>query len=256
MHRFHVRPEDVCGDILTLTGVEAHHATRVLRVREGERVVVLDGAGSELCCEIAASTNKSVVLKVIDRKKIPPPPCPITLVQAIPKGKIIESIIQKATELGASRIVPILSERVVTHLDSESTEAKGEKWQQIAVEAIKQCGQPWLPKVEAPLSLKKFLARHESFDLPLVGCLEAGSRHPREWFDQFFREKHRAPRSICLWVGPEGDFTPAEYDAIRRSGALPITLGPLVLRVETAATYCLSVASYELQAQRSAESAR
>jgi 16S rRNA (uracil1498-N3)-methyltransferase len=159
-------------------------------------------------------------------------------------------VIQKATELGVSRVVPLLSERVVTHLDSESAEAKTEKWQQVAVEAIKQCGAAWLAQVEAPVRVPDLIARGEQFELPLVACLEPGSRHPRVWFDEFHDREQRGPRSVAVWVGPEGDFTSAEYGMIRDAGARPITLGPLVLRVETAATYCLSVVNYELSSPR------
>jgi 16S rRNA (uracil1498-N3)-methyltransferase len=250
MHRFYLPPEQARGNGLTLEGREAHHALKVLRVREGERVVVLDGAGQHLECEVVGHKRDSLTLRVLERKTIPPPRCSITLLQAIPKGKIIESIIQKATELGVTRFVPILSERVVTQLDSSTAEGKAEKWQQVAIEAIKQCGSPWLPKIEATLTPQKLLARPEKFELPLVGCLEPGSRHPRHWFDKFFSEHKRGPKTICVWVGPEGDFTPAEYSMIKNGGVLPITLGPLVLRVETAATYCLSVLNYELQAER------
>ncbi len=250
MHRFYLPSEEIGEDALTLKGSVAHHALHVLRVRGGEQVVVLDGAGQQINCEIIAPCGKSVSLRVLDRKRIPPSQCAITLLQAIPKGQIIESVIQKATELGVTRIVPILSERVVTQLDSTRAEAKAEKWQQVAIEAIKQCGNAWLPKVEAPLSLKAYLARKETFELTLVGCLEPGSHHPRKWFEQFFAENKRVPSSIGVWVGPEGDFSAEEYSAIKKSGALPITLGPLVLRVETAATYCLSVLNYELQSLR------
>jgi len=250
MHRFYLPPEQARGAVLTLTGGEAHHATRVLRVRDGERVMVLDGAGQELLCDVAGQTAKTVSLNVSQRRSVPPPPCSVTLVQAIPKAKLIESIIQKATELGVARIVPVLTERVVMQLDSDSAEAKAAKWQQVAVEAIKQCGNPWLPKVEAPVSPRDYLSRNERFELALVGCLESGSRHPRECFDRFYSEHQRLPHNLAVWVGPEGDFTAAEYAAIKNSGARPITLGPLVLRVETAATYCLSVVSYELQAPR------
>jgi 16S rRNA (uracil1498-N3)-methyltransferase len=250
MHRFYVAPQDSRGALLTLTGSEAHHAIRVLRIRDGERVSVLDGAGQELHCEVAERTSKTVSLNVIERRSLPPLPCAVTLVQAIPKGKIIESIIQKATELGAARIVPVLTERAVTHLDSESAEAKAEKWQQVAIEAVKQCGNPWLPKVEVPLSLERFLSGQERFDLALVACLESGTRHPRDWFNKFLAQYASPPKTLGLFVGPEGDFTPAEYAAIKTGGGLPITLGPLVLRVETAAMYCLSIANYELQALR------
>ncbi len=248
MHRFYLSPELCRADALSLTGREAHHAVQVLRVRTGEPVTVLDGAGLELLCEVTRQFRDTLELRVQKRIAAAPLPCVITLLQAVPKGKIFESIIQKATELGVTRLVPILSERVVTQLDHEGAEAKAEKWQQIAVEAIKQCGSPWLPRVEVPITLEKFLSRHESFDLPLIGCLEAGSRHPREWFQKFLHEQKQLPRSVCIWIGPEGDFTAAEYCLIKASGAWPMTLGRLVLRVETAATYALSVVNYELEA--------
>ena len=250
MHRFYLPPEEFRRESLTLGGREAHHALHVLRVRERERVVVLDGAGQYLECEVISHKRDSIALRVTERKKIPAPLCAITLLQAIPKGKIIESIIQRATELGVTRIVPILTERVVKQLDSDSAESKTVKWQQIAIEAIKQCGSAWLPTVEPPMTPQKFLDREETFDLPLVGSLETGSRHPREWFDEFFAKYKRCPKTLCVWIGPEGDFTTAEYRMLKGAGVFPITLGPLVLRVETAATYCLSALNYELQAGR------
>ncbi len=114
------------------------------------------------------------------RKSTPAPPCPVSLLVAIPKGKIIEDIIQKAVELGARRIVPLLTERVVTQLDGDGAEHKREKWQQVAVEAIKQCGAAWLPKVEAPVPLREFIARGEKPELSLVGSLQTERRHPRD----------------------------------------------------------------------------
>ena len=94
------------------------------------------------------------------------------------------------------------------------------------------------------------LARGEKFELPLVASLQSDRRHPREYFETFLRERQRQPASVCVWVGPEGDFTPAEMNAVKSSGALPISLGRLVLRSETAAIYALSVLNYELQAKK------
>lgn len=249
MHRFYLSPNECKRTTLALNEREARHAVQVLRVRVGEQVTVLDGAGHELICEIENVSRKSVLLNVREKKFTPPLPYQVTLLQAIPKGKIIESIIQKATELGAARIIPLLSERVATHLDSESAADKREKWQLTAIEAIKQCGQTWLPKVEAPIAPKDFLARGEKFDLPLVASLQKGSRHAREYFEKFFAEQKRKPQSVCVWVGPEGDFSPAEIEMIISGGANPMTLGRLVLRCETAAVYCLSVLNYELNGQ-------
>ena len=247
MHRFYLPPEQCQGSLLTLDGREAHHGLHVLRLRRGEQIVVLDGVGQEFFCEVRELTRHEIQLTPLSKKFIEPLPYQITLVQAIPKGKIFESIIQKATELGVARIIPLLSERVTSHLDEENSEAKVEKWQLTAIEAIKQCGSPWLPKVEAPVSPKDFLARAEVFDLALIGSLQTETRHARAWFQAYQEERKRLPHTLCVWVGPEGDFTPEEIRAARNAGALPITLGRLVLRSETAAVYCLSILNYELQ---------
>lgn len=246
MHRFYLPPENCRGDSLRLEGREAHHALHVLRLKRGDGVTVLDGAGGEFACEIENAAKDSLALKVREKKSAPAPPCSITLLVAIPKGKIIEDIIQKAVELGAHRIVPLLTERVVTHLDPGSAEGKREKWQQVAIEAIKQCGQPWLPTIETPAPLSAFRLPLSAFDLSLVGSLQTERRHPREWILEFQKQHGRLPRSAAVWIGPEGDFTLAELQAIEAAGAKPITLGALTLRVDTAAIYCLSFLNYEL----------
>ena len=157
MHRFY-QPFESCRDsTIKLTSAEAHHARRVLRIQAGERVTLLDGAGQELICEVREVTKCTVTLAVLHKNSSPPLPCQITLLQAVPKAKAMDYIIQKATELGAARIVPILSERTVVQLDGEDTSNKAGKWQQIAVESIKQCGSPWLTQIEPPVTLKNYL---------------------------------------------------------------------------------------------------
>jgi 16S rRNA (uracil1498-N3)-methyltransferase len=243
MHRFYLPPQVCLSDSAVLTGPQAHHAADVLRLKAGESVIVLDGAGGELLCRVGAVTRKKVALEVQRRVSEPPPSCRVTLAQAIPRGKLLEAIIQKATELGVWRVVPLLSERVATRLDGESAEHKAAKWQQIAVEAIKQCGQPWLPRIEPPLALSAWLARGEKFDLTLVGSLQDDRRPLRAWFPA----AGRRPETVCVWIGPEGDFSPAEMEAIKAAGARPLTLGPLILRCETAAVCALSILNYELR---------
>ncbi|MDB6056399.1 MAG: rsmE [Verrucomicrobiales bacterium] len=242
MHRFYAPEIPSTASTVSLAGDEAHHAVHVLRVRKGERVSLLNGKGDEFLCDVVEPSKKSLQLTVVEVQRSPAPLSSITLIQGIPKGKIIESFIQKATELGVSRVVPLLSERVVTHLDNDSAEDKREKWQRVAIEACKQCGQRWLPKIDAPITTKDFLARAEKFGFAVVGSLERDARHLREYFAE-----QKSPNTVAVWIGPEGDFSPAEYAAIRQSGAHPITFGPLVLRSETAATYALSIVSYELR---------
>ena len=247
MHRFYLPPEHCAGAALRLQGREAHHALRVLRVKYGEMVAVLDGIGNEFLCTVDNCSRDAVTLSVSLKNFMASPACRVTLLVAVPKGKIIEDIIQKSVELGASRIVPLLAERVATHLDAEAAADKRDKWQQVAIEAIKQCGAVWLPKIEMPVTIEQFLARRERFELSLVGSLQTERRHPRECFREFQTKHGRRPQSAAVWIGPEGDFTLEELQAIQNSGAEPITLGKLVLRVETAAVYCLSILNYELQ---------
>jgi len=248
MHRFYLPPRQIADGCLLLNGSAAHHALRVLRIQRGERVLVLDGAGHEFHCDVREIIRGAVRLDIIEKRFTPALPCRITLLQGVPKGQTMESIVQKATELGAHRIIPLLAERVVARLDDAEAARKAQKWQAVAIEAIKQCGAPWLPAVETPVTPQAFLARRDIFDLALVASLQPGSRHPREYFRALQSQSNRQPNSACVWVGPEGDFSSAEIEAIQAGGAKPITLGPLVLRCETAAVYCLSVLNYELGA--------
>lgn len=249
VHRFYVEPNQSGNEIIELSEREAHHALNVLRLKEQERVTVLNGEGGELSCTVGKITKKGVSLRVYQRNFVAPLPYQLTLVQAVPKGKAMELIVQKAAELGAKTVVPIISERTVAHVDEERSENKVEKWKWIAIDAIKQCGSAWLPNIAEPVKPQQYMAGTDKSDLNFIASLQRGARHPRTYFSEFQKERGRAPKSVVVWVGPEGDFTPAEVNSVVGAGALPITLGPLVLRSETAAIYCLSVINYELQAQ-------
>jgi 16S rRNA (uracil1498-N3)-methyltransferase len=249
MHRFYLSPERCAEKTLRLEGREAHHGLHVLRLQRDETVTVLDGAGNEYLCEVSQPSRDNVSLVVKEKKFTPPLPARITLLQAIPKGKIMESIIQKGVELGVSRIVPLVADRVISQFADEGAEQKREKWRQVAIAAIKQCGAAWLPRVMAPVSLDQYLRQPESFDLSLVGSLQPERSHPRKYLEAFQQGQGRPPQTVGIWIGPEGDFTLEELRAIEAAGAKPITLGRLVLRVETAAIYCLSFLNYELNSQ-------
>jgi 16S rRNA (uracil1498-N3)-methyltransferase len=253
LHRFYLPPTQCGQDVLRLEGQEARHALRVLRLALGDAAIVQDGAGNEYFCEVENASRDSLSLLVKRRNFVSPPPCAITLFVGIPKGKIIESIIQKSVELGARRIVPLLTERVVTRLDEEGAGHKREQWQQTAIEAMKQCGAARLPEIEAPVVIETFLAKKEKPDLQLVGSLQKERRHPREIFREYEKANGHAPASAAIWIGPEGDFTPDELKAIQKAGAHPISLGNLVLRVETAAIYCLSILNYEFNSSTTAK---
>jgi 16S rRNA (uracil1498-N3)-methyltransferase len=246
MHRFYIAPQDWRPDAPVLIGSEAHHSRNVLRLGPGDKVVLFDGRGHELTAEITATDSSQVQLRKLHEAQTAPLRCRITLGQAIPKGKNMDLIVQKAVEIGAAEIAPILSDRTVVRLDEESALSKHAKWQTVAIEAAKQCGQNWLPQVHPPQSLAQFFQEHRRFDLLLVGSLQSDAIHLKKILAEYSAEHGERPVSVLMLVGPEGDFTPAELSLARSQGCRPITLGPIVLRVETASIYCLSVLSYEL----------
>lgn len=223
---------------------------RVLRVRQGEEITLLDGAGQVTLCRVLEA-SKRLRLEIISQEFVKPIPYSVTLVQALPKGKIFETILQKASELGAKEIVPLLSERVIARFEDEDIAEKLVRWKQVTTEAIKQCGTPWLPVIKPPISLSDYLRQQNRFDLSLVGSLHPGAQHPGVFFAEYKQQHGKKPDSVSLWVGPEGDFTPGEINQIVSAGAKPVTLGRFVLRSETAAVYCLSVCNYELEASES-----
>src|SRR5436305_10928749 len=248
MHRFYVSPENWNPDALALSGSEAHHARDVLRTKHGQKLVLFNGLGHEITAEIIDSSGDEIQLRKLHEAETPPLRRRIILGQAIPKGKNMELIVQKAVEIGAAEIAPIISDRTIVQVDSESAAQKQSKWQQVAIEAAKQCGQNWLPRVHTPRKLAELfsMASEESFDLRLIGSLQPDAQHLKKILADYSREHEHLPRSVLMLIGPEGDFTPAELSLARRHGCLAITLGPIILRVETAAIYCLSILSYEL----------
>jgi len=248
MHRFYISPDRWNLDALTLDEAEAHHAAEVLRIEPGERAVVFNGQGTEATVEVVRVEKRSIELKRLQHAKTAPLACQITLGQAIPKGKNMDLIVQKATELGVASVAPLLSERTVVQFDAAEAAKKREKWQTVAIEAAKQCGQNWVPAIQTPVSVKDFFAEGRRFDLMLIASLQPDAIHPKQLLEEYLSLQGKKPSSVLVLVGPEGDFTPAEISLAKSHGCRPITLGPIVLRTETAAIYSLSVLNYELLA--------
>ncbi len=246
MHRFYIAPSAWNLDALALGPQETHHCVEVLRARIGDRVVVFNGLGVEATAEISRIDKDFVELRRQHHAKTPQLSCEITLGQAIPRGKNMDLIVQKATELGVHAIAPLVSERTVSQLDKRESEKKQAKWQSVAVEAAKQCGQNWLPKVYAPQTPKSFFESGHKASLMLIASLQKDAMHLKEVLADHISTHAVKPSSVLILIGPEGDFTPAESNLAKSWGCSPITLGPIVLRTETAAIYCLSVLSHEI----------
>ena len=234
---------------LRLSAEESHHLVVVNRARTNDIVMVFDGHGTEWTCALLTDSKREAVLAVRATRKAPPLPFDITLAQALPKGPSMDAIVRKATEIGARRIVPIESARTQVHLDENRSDKKNVKWQTAALEAAKQCGNPWLPDISPIQSLDTFLKGHaaQKESLKLVASLHPGARPLKTVLADFKATTGHAPKSAVWLIGPEGDFSPEEMSAAIAAGFAPVTLGPLVLRCETAAIYALSVLSHELQ---------
>ncbi len=237
-------------DTLQLPPGESHHLVNVNRARAGDTVIAFDGRGTEWTCELADARKSGATLRVLGTHTRAPLPCALTLAQALPKGGVMDDIVRHATELGAARIVPLETERTQVHLDGGRSDKKVEKWRTTALEAAKQCGNPFLPEIAAVQPLAAFLASDvvNSAQLKLIASLHPGARPLRTTVAAFREQTGRAPTDVVWLVGPEGDFSPAEMQAATDAGFVPVTLGPLVLRCDTAATAALAVLSYEATA--------
>jgi 16S rRNA (uracil1498-N3)-methyltransferase len=237
MPRFFLEPDAWTAEPV-LGADEARHFTRVLRGRAGDAITVFDGCGRRAEAVVTQATRGLVCLRLGDVRRSPRPLPELCLGQAIPKGKTMDLIVQKAVELGAARIEPLLTRHTVV----QPGEGKGDKWQRVALEACKQCGQDHLPRVAPVTNLAEWLRRGSEAPGPrLLASLAAGARPLR----QLARAWPETPPSVTVLVGPEGDFAPEETAAAVAAGFEPVSLGPVVLRVETAALFCLSALRYE-----------
>lgn len=230
---------------MLLSPEESHHCRDVLRCEAGDRVAVFDGGGREAEVEIVSLSKNAVELAPISERETSEPPARITLGQAIPKGKNMDLIIQKATELGVGRIVPLETRNTVVKLGSQrDREKKREKWQRVAIEACKQCGQNWLPEVGMPVAISKFVESTDDTFKVVAAIGEKSSSLKAILAGE--AERGTYPRAVSILIGPEGDFTAREVEEAIRNGFLPMSLGPIILRSETAAIYTVSVLAYEL----------
>lgn len=220
--------DNVDGDIIYITGDDARHITRSLRMREGESLTVCDGAGLECDCTISRFETDSVVLEVTQRKKSESEsPCRVTLYQGCPKGDKLELIVEKAVELGVSKIVPVITARSVSRPDAKSAAKKSERLCRHALEAAKQCGRGIIPEVDDFIPFSAALERISGHETCIL-FYEAGGRPLSEIID-------KNSKDVAVIIGPEGGFEPSEVQAAQQAGAVIATLGKRILRTETAA---------------------
>lgn len=244
MHRFYLPPGRTSGDVLSLAPDDAHHAVRVLRLGAGDPVVILDGEGGEIQGVVQIAGRQEVSVRVIERIRRPAPLTEVILVQAIAKAQAMDGIIHRAVELGSAQIQPLLTERSISRPDD--LEAKRSKWQDMAIEAAKQSGNPWLTVVKPISTPCEWIASSKEEVLTIIASLVDPPESLAQILSQEVVRTGSSPRRVAVVIGPEGDFTPEEYAEFRQAGARSVSLGSLVLRVETAAIALLAMVKYEL----------
>jgi 16S rRNA (uracil1498-N3)-methyltransferase len=247
MHRCFAEPERWKDGAVALAPEEARHLLQVLRAGPGDEVVVFDGEGREADASIEApSIARQAPAACLLRTRGAPRrierAMAVSLLQALPKGARIDWIVEKATELGAARIVPAVTSRVVGRLAKAEAPARVQRWHRLAVSAAKQCGSAWVPRIEEVADSESAIRDGAGHDLFLVGSLQPDAEPFRVVAERW---RHAPPRRVALLIGPEGDLSPEEVSLARRHGAVPVSFGPMVFRVETAALFGLSVLMYE-----------
>jgi 16S rRNA (uracil1498-N3)-methyltransferase len=264
MHRFFIPPDWLKGEEVTIKGQKAHQIRNVLRLRVGDHILVLDDSGWEREVEIIEISHEEAIGRVVRRSlSHSEPRTKVSLYQGVLKGRRFEIVLQKGTELGIVEFIPIICERCII-ADMEDVSKKTERWRRIISEAAEQSGRGKLPKLQPAMLFQQACERAmRSEGLSLIPWEGERRRSLRSLLGdrageamkelrnligvQSFPYPH-APRpfSVNLFIGPEGGFTPAEVALARNYGIIPITLGPRILRAETAGIVAIAAILYEL----------
>jgi len=238
LHRCYAPPKCWQGEIATLDEGETKHLLRVLRAEPGDTVLVFDGEGREALACLRPGARNEAEIEITEELPSRSLPLEIELVQALPKQGRMEMILQKATELGARAIQPLLTENTVVKLEGQRARRKEERWRSILIGAAKQCGVSILPKLKPIEEFDRYLAMRSRDRTMLICSLEGNAIPIKKFVEQTPLGETLA---IDVLVGPEGDFSDREYSQAIDAGAIPLSLGDLVLRTDTAAFYILSV---------------
>jgi 16S rRNA (uracil1498-N3)-methyltransferase len=237
--RFFITPEQVREPYIAVTGDDLRHIRTVLRKQPGDLLMLLDGRGMEYIVRIATMERSEIDTEIVERRKRELSTVRVTLGQGLPKTDKMDFIVQKATELGVSSLAPLITERTIVKVKDE--EKRGERWRKIAREAAMQSGRPDIPKVETILPFGDYIRTLDPGPLPLLLFPWEEGTVP---IKQVLRQTPGA-QNIVVLIGPEGGFSQDEADAAKGKGFHLVSLGPNILRTETAAVAVLSMIGYE-----------
>ncbi|MBU0687408.1 MAG: 16S rRNA (uracil(1498)-N(3))-methyltransferase [Candidatus Margulisbacteria bacterium] len=240
--RFFIAKENMDPAKAIVTGKDAHHLIHVLRKKIGDKLEIIDSQANCYQAEITKIEDEKVTCKLIEKKKSKNElPVKVTLFQCLPKHKKMDFIIEKCTELGATQIIPVVSERSIPKLDADKAAKKVTRWNEIARSAAEQSGRATLPTVASPISFAEAI-KQGSFDLKVIPWETEGRNSLKKILKEYPQIKN-----IAVYIGPEGGFSHAEIELAKNQNIFPVTLGPRILRTETAGIYILSSLSYELE---------
>lgn len=234
MHRFYADEAGLTGDTARLAQEDARHAFRVLRMRPGEKLELFANE-NRYAAELVAIDENEALCRVVEQLPSTEARLRITLYQGLPKADKMELIVQKAVELGAARIVPVAMSRCVVQLSARDGAKKQERWQKIAREATKQSARCVLPPVDAPISMKQLLQRLQEHEAAIVPWEDA-----RGYGLAAFHQEHPDVTDVAIVIGPEGGMSPEEIAMMQAASCRSVTLGPRILRTETAGLAAIS----------------
>ncbi len=239
--RFLVEGLEIKNGFCLITGREARHISKVLRMGRGDSMVLLDGKGGRFLAEIQSVSKENIKVQI---KKpldpVQPSPFEITLCQAVIKSASMDYLIQKTSELGVTRIFPFFSYRSVVHLKTDRRQKKHHRWKEIAHNAAKQCNRDIPAEIGPPTSFEQQLTSFENAPGLKVILWEKETSQDLKGLLQ-----HYGPRVFTGMVGPEGGFTPEEVSNAQAAGFIPVSMGNRILRAETAALVLVAIVQYE-----------
>ncbi|MFO7696328.1 MAG: RsmE family RNA methyltransferase [Anaerolineae bacterium] len=242
-HRFFVPPEWLAHDPISLSGEVAHQLCRVLRLKPGDEIELLDNSGRALKVRLTrVEPRECLALRQESYRPCTEPRVPMVLYQSLPKGRKMDTVLQKAVELGATAIAPVLAARSVPAEPDERGGARLIRWRRIIQEAAEQSGRAVLPSLSDSLTLSLALEQIQPGDLCLAGLIEKTAVPIRSVLQLL----EAPPPCVRLFVGPEGGFDQGESKLLQEAGAIPVTLGARTLRTETAGLAMLAVVCYAL----------
>lgn len=242
MFQFFVDQKQIRGTDVLIMGKDVNHIKNVLRMRPGEQVRVSDNDGQDFYCQIREIGNEQVILDILSEAEGTEPPVKITLFQGLPKGDKMETVIQKAVELGVSEIIPVAMRNCVVKLDQKRAQAKQVRWQAIAESAAKQSKRSIIPTVEPLMQFQAAAEYAKKLDVRLLPYEnQRGMAHTREVL-----QKIKKGSTVGIFIGPEGGYSSLEIEQVQEEMEL-ISLGNRILRTETAGICALSMLIYALE---------